>query len=89
MAWSDKATDAQINALLNLMRWPLPQALAPKAWQYLATKTRGEVSKEMERVRNLYIAHKLDRHNLFDGEIWDGFARFVTGNPNATEVPDE
>lgn len=86
MAWTDKATDAQINALLNLMRWPMPPGLAPKAWRWLETKTRKEVSVEMDRVRNLYIAHKLDRDNLFSGPIWVGFAEFIASESGPKEV---
>jgi hypothetical protein len=70
MAWNDKATPAQIGATLNLMRWSLTRAQEAWAKERLENATRAQISREMKRLRQLTIEHRLTDENVFDGEIW-------------------
>ena len=74
MAWSDEPTEAQLAAIRHLIRWKLPASEVILASEWLKNNsTRRDVSYEMKRLRELYINHKLSRHNVFSGEIWEGF----------------
>lgn len=71
MGWMDKPTYAQIETLYGWMRWQMPTAEAQDAVHWLKENaTRRQVSDEMQRVRALYVAHKLDRNECFKGSVW-------------------
>lgn len=74
MAWSDKPTDAQLDALFNWIRWEMPSIEASDAMNWLRENaTRKQVSEEMNRVHDLKHARKLNREECFKGEIWKGY----------------
>lgn len=74
MAWTDEPSDAQINAVLNLVRWEISREEIPKIADYLmANSTRKELSTELGRLRQLKISRKLNRYNAFESEIWDKY----------------
>lgn len=71
MAWIDKPTKAQINALYSWFRWKMPTAEAKDALDWLEQNaTRRQVSDEMKRVRELYLTRSLNRDDCFRGEVW-------------------
>lgn len=71
MAWADEPSDAQINALLNLIRWEIRRDEVKGIEKYLkANATRREVSDELGRLRDLKMNRKLSRDNAFESEIW-------------------
>lgn len=74
MVWNDEPTIAQLGAVGRLIQWQVTQAKEAEAIKFLeAHATRSEVSREIKRLRNLYIDHKLSKDNVFDSEIWEGF----------------
>lgn len=74
MAWSDEPTDAQVGALYHFIRWKMPDAEAIRACEWLRENTtRREVSYELNRVRRLYLDHKLTLDRCFEGDIWEGY----------------
>lgn len=74
MAWTDKPTDAQIRALLNMMRWVVSDREVAGIVTYLEKNaTRRQVSEELGRLRDLKIERKLTRESCFSSEIWNGF----------------
>ena len=74
MAWTDEPSDAQINALLNLIRWEIHRDEIKGIEEYLKTNaTRREVSEELGRLRDLKINRKLNRDNAFESEIWQNY----------------
>lgn len=74
MAWTDEPSDAQINSVLNLVRWEISREEIPKIADYLkANATRKELSTELGRLRQLKISRKLNRYNAFESEIWDKY----------------
>lgn len=74
MAWDDKPTDRQISLLYHWFDWKMSLPKAHHCLSWLEKNaTRKQVSKEIERVGELYRAHKLDRENCFDSEIWNGY----------------
>ena len=74
MAWSDEPTMAQLGAVKRLIEFKVPKETLTNALQYLEnTATRREVSNELGRLRSLYIDRKLDKSNVFDGKVWEGF----------------
>lgn len=59
MAWEDKPTEAQLDALFNLTNWALPVPLAKQFVKEVGeTWTRKQVSEELGYLRNLKIAKK-------------------------------
>lgn len=71
MAWSDKPTPAQLEALANMIQWKLTVAECDKTIVYLReNSTRKELSDELKRVRDLYIERKLSRDNVFASPIY-------------------
>lgn len=76
MAWSDEPTDAQIGMLYHLIQWKMPTAEAIRAVDWLREhSTRRDVSYELKRIRELYIAHRLTKDKVFESEVWDGYER--------------
>lgn len=76
MAWSDKPTDNQIFAVERLTTFIVPKETRNKMLDWLrATATRKQVSDELGRLLDMYCDNKLDRVNVFDSPIWDGFER--------------
>lgn len=74
MAWTDEPSEAQINALLNLVRWEISREELPRIVDYLRNNaTRKELSNELGRLRRLKIDRKLNRDNAFESEIWDKY----------------
>lgn len=74
MAISDRPTMRQIGAYLNLVQWKVTSQQEKEMKKYLETHcTRGEMSTELGRVRDLFVDRKLTRDNVFDSSIWDGF----------------
>ena len=75
MAWSDKASDAQVSAWFNLTKWVINRDEAMMASAYLERAiTRGEMSKELGRLRSLVMNRKLKmREQVYDSEIWKGY----------------
>ena len=76
MAWSDKPTDNQIYAVERLTTFIVPKETRNKMLDWLrATATRKQVSDELGRLHDMYCDNKLDRVNVFESPIWDGFKR--------------
>lgn len=74
MAWTDKPTDNQINALLNMIRWEITREDMPKINAYLVNNTtRKEVSEELGRLRMLKMSRKMNRDTAFAGAIWNNY----------------
>lgn len=74
MAWTDGATQAQIGAWANLVKWSLPDVLVNEGCKFIENKlTRKQISEELGRIRELYIAHKLDEKSCFNSTVWDEF----------------
>lgn len=71
MAWTDKPTDAQLNAFWNLTMGTLstPEAKDAMAWLE-KNANRRQVSDELGRIRDLYIDHNLTREECFNGDVW-------------------
>lgn len=71
MAWSDEPSDAQINALLNMIRWEISNEEIPRINAYLKEHaTRREVSDELKRLRELKMSRKMNPDTAFASEIW-------------------
>lgn len=71
MALTDKPTDKQIELLFRWFRWNMSRPQACHALDWLQdNSTRGDVSKEIARVHDLYHAHNLSLDNCFDSPIW-------------------
>lgn len=71
MAWTDKPSDAQINALLHMVHWEITNADIPRISAYIEEcKTRKEVSDELGRIKELKINRKLNKDTLYDSEFW-------------------
>lgn len=76
MAWSDGATMSQIGAWFNMVKWELKVGEEVTTGDYLkAHANRRQMSDELERVRGLKIARRLNRDNLFDSPLWDDYER--------------
>lgn len=74
MAWTDKPTDNQINALLNMIRWEITREDMPKINAFLVNNTtRKEVSEELGRLRMLKMSRKMNRDTAFAGAIWNNY----------------
>ena len=74
MAWEDKPTEAQRNALWYWYKWELPSAEASDALKWLKENaTRKQVSEEMGRVRELHANKRLNREECFKGEVWSEY----------------
>lgn len=76
MAWSDKPTDSQLNVICQWLKWEtaLPTGVIPKALTWLEENaTRGDVAREMTRLKKLKDRRQLNGENCFDSEIWEGF----------------
>ena len=74
MAWTDAPTMGQLTAWRRLVMWALPNDMEMLATQWIKEhKNRKELSDELGRARDLYIAHKLNKYNCFDSPFWDGF----------------
>jgi len=69
----------QLNCIYSWLMWKMPTAKAMAASKYLErTASRLEVSQEMNRLKALKDAHRLDEDTAFAGKIWEGFnERFV------------
>lgn len=74
MALNDKPTDNQIELLFRWFNWHMSRPKACHALDWLQENaTRGDVSKEISRVHDLYHRHALTVENCFDSPIWDGY----------------
>lgn len=74
MAWNDKLTYNQIEAVWRWLEWRLPTGMAKAAVRYLESHTtRRTISDEMGRIRDLYRRHITDPEEYFAGDIWKGF----------------
>ena len=75
MSWNDKPTYSQLQCIHSWLRWQVPTPLAAAATDFLRKNAnRGQVSREMNRIRELYYKHVRDKEEYFKGEIWKGFA---------------
>ena len=80
MAWLDKPTKAQINALWQWFSWKMPSSEAKDALDWLEqNSTRKQVSDEMKRVRELSMTHGLNRETCFSGEVWQEYFNSKVG----------
>lgn len=71
MANESRPTPAQLGALSNMIRWKLTDAECKKTIKHLENhSTRGEVSEELKRVRQLYVSRKLVRDNVWASGIY-------------------
>lgn len=67
-----KPTEKQIGAWFNLTKWALTTKEQIEAGQTIQNCfTRLEMSKELFRIRNLYMSHKLNKNNVFDSPFWN------------------
>jgi hypothetical protein len=74
MAWIDKPTKAQINALYLMIRWHMSTVEVNDALDWLEQNaTRKQVSDELSRIRDLKLSRKLDRDGCFRGEVWSEY----------------
>ena len=74
MAWEDKPTDKQLNALDRLWWGTVPSKKRDAATKWLEEHaTRKQVSDILTRTRDLYIDRKLNATNSFESAVWDGF----------------
>ena len=73
MSLDDKASPAQISAVRRLVGYKVSPRTMRMAAEFLENKTKRDVSKELGRIRDLYIERKLSKDNAFTGEIWKGF----------------
>ena len=74
-----KPTYNQTNCIYHWLAWKMPTAKAVAATKYLEQNaSRMEVSQEMNRLKALKDAHRLDAETVFASKIWEGFdERFV------------
>lgn len=76
MGWNDKATDAQLNAFLHMVRWDVAIDESLEMGKYLEENaTRREMSNELGRIRKLSIDRKLTKDTIFDGELWANYKK--------------
>ena len=76
MAWSDEPTEAQINTVALWLKYETkvsPETITSACNWLELHGTRGDVAREMTRLKNLKNEHRLDEKNCFTGEIWEGF----------------
>jgi hypothetical protein len=74
MAWTDKPSEKQINALLNMIRWEINRNEIKDIEEYLKKNTtRREVSDELGRLRDMIVNHRLTRDTAFAGELWANY----------------
>lgn len=76
MAWSDEPTEAQLNTVALWLKYETkvsPETIASACNWLEKHGTRGDVAREMTRLKNLKDEHRLDEKNCFTGEIWEGF----------------
>ena len=83
MAWSDPATDKQLDALLWMLRNHTDSLESHKMraeWLKQNRPTRKEISEEMGRVRDLCIRYKdlghwdsSHKQELLNSEIWKNY----------------
>lgn len=74
MAWTDKASDAQIGSWCHMVRWCLPSNIIDNAANFAREHfTKKDMSAELGRVRELTINRSLGEHNCLDSEIWKEF----------------
>lgn len=86
MAWEDKPTKKQLDALWNFMtrHIAMPNKKANIALEWLEKNaTRKQVSDELGRVRDLGIDNKLTPENIFASDVWANFKY------NEDEMPTE
>jgi len=70
----EKPTEKQIFAWMRLTKWVLLTAPQLKATEFIKSNvTREQLSRELFRIRNLYIKHELDRDTVFASPIWCNF----------------
>lgn len=76
MAWSDEPTDAQIDAILRMIKWQIHDDEKGEIAKYLKEHcTRQEVSLEMGRLRDLAIEKKINHKTAFESEIWEDYKK--------------
>ena len=74
MAWTDKPSEKQINALLNLIRWEINRNEIKDIEEYLKNNTtRREVSDELGRLRDMIVNRRLTRDTAFAGKLWANY----------------
>lgn len=74
MAWTDKPTQNQLDAIAYWFKWILYSKETAQATKWLGEHAnRREVSTEMQRLRELYQTKRLDNINCYEAPIWDGF----------------
>ena len=75
MAWNEPATDKQISALINLLRWTIPdnEQLGRLSFLKRTRPTRSAISKELGRLRDLKGSRRLTPGVAFKSEIWNGY----------------
>lgn len=85
MAWIDSPTKAQINAMWHWFNWEMPRTEAKDALDWLEKNaTRKQVSDELGRLRELSLAHNLNREQCFSGDVWKEYF-----NSKIEEVQDK
>ncbi len=66
-----KPTRKQIAAWYNLTYWQLANDIQHYAIEVIKKRfTRAELSKEISRIRVLYIERKLNEDNIFESALW-------------------
>lgn len=76
MAWTDKPTDKQLNAVYRFLAWNagVPDIKAKDATDWLEENAdRKQVSDELTRLRDLCIDKELKLNNCFSSEIWESY----------------
>lgn len=76
MAWSDEPTEAQLNTVALWLKYETkvsPETITSACNWLEEHGTRGDVAREMTRLKQLKDEHRLDEKNCFTGEIWEGF----------------
>ncbi len=76
MVWSDEPTNLQLNTIARWLKYGtyLSSQTVTNACNWLEdSATRGDVAREMQRLKKLKDNHSLNEKNCFDSEIWEGF----------------
>lgn len=74
MAWTDKPTEAQLERLYQWLKWEMPTSKARDALDWLGQNAdRRQVSDEMQRIRELKVARRLNHEECFASKIWESY----------------
>lgn len=74
MSWDDAPSEAQLGTVFSWLKWEMDTKQAQDAVRFLQkTATRREVSREMNRIKELKEKRLLSTSTCFKGKIWEGF----------------